>query len=70
VVATAAAGDVLARWWVNPDGCDVGLRGGHWSTTTNEVAISRLATWNYLYPGQVEANVNVEAGRVKMGCWK
>jgi hypothetical protein len=73
----AAAGDVLARWWVNLNGSDVGLPGGHRSTSanedgdqnrfemdgvkfTNDVAISGLAKWNYLYPGQVEANVNVE----------
>jgi pimeloyl-ACP methyl ester carboxylesterase len=56
-----AAGDAIARWWVNYDGDGVGLRGGRFAYTTlgavtrfqldalrwtDDVAVSGTITWN------------------------
>ncbi len=79
-VAAAAAwtvGDVVARWWVNWSGRDVGLRGGTWSYSgetsvtrftldnvrfVNDLAVSGTVSWDYDYPGTTIARVRLEGG--------
>jgi pimeloyl-ACP methyl ester carboxylesterase len=74
--ALAAAGDVLARWWVNYDGTGVGLRGGSFSyrsqgsTTrfkldslqwTDDVAASGTLDW---HAGRGEIRARLRLSRV------
>ncbi len=71
--ATLAAGDMIARWWVNTSGFGVGLRGGtfqyssignlyHYTLSgirwTNDVEVTGWMDWNY-GDGSVTANLSV-----------
>jgi hypothetical protein len=75
VVSAAAytAGDALTRWWVNSSGDGVGLRGGTFHYDANnptafvlnglkwvdDVEVSGTITWDYNYPGEVRAKLNI-----------
>jgi pimeloyl-ACP methyl ester carboxylesterase len=71
--ATLAAGDMIARWWVNTSGFGAGLRGGVFQYTsignayrytlngirwTNDVEVSGWIDWDY-GTGSVAANLSV-----------
>jgi hypothetical protein len=71
--ATLAAGDMVARWFVNYSGSGVGLRGGTFSYThnlphilytlngiqwTTDVAVSGTNDWNF-HNGSITANLAV-----------
>lgn len=81
IVAAAlyAAGDVLARWWVNYDGDGVGLRGGSFAYTTlgavtrfqldalrwsDDVAVSGTITWN-IDTSDVRVQLATAAGHIE-----
>lgn len=73
--ATYAAGDAIARWWVNLTGSGVGLRGGSWQYTyvaenyaykldrarwVDDVAVSGTMTWSYWQDrGFIKAHLQV-----------
>jgi pimeloyl-ACP methyl ester carboxylesterase len=73
--AAYAAGDAIARWWVNLTGHDVGLRGGWWEYTSDganyvyklndarwveDVGITGVMTWTYYNrEGLITANIQV-----------
>lgn len=74
--AVLAAGDALARWWVNYDGDGVGLRGGTFAYTTAgpltrftlqglrwtaDVPTSGQVRWN-IDSGQVQADLTLPGG--------
>jgi pimeloyl-ACP methyl ester carboxylesterase len=70
--AVEAAGDAIARWWMNYSGTGVGLRGGTFQYTgnnitsftltgykfTNDVAVTGTMVWNFS-SGQISANLSV-----------
>jgi pimeloyl-ACP methyl ester carboxylesterase len=84
-VAAAAAytlGDVLARWWVNYSGTDVGLRGGHFSYRSpsnvtrfqmhktkwvNDLKVSGVMHWDYNYPGGISAHITLGGEATEAG---
>ena len=73
--ATYAAGDAVARWWVNLTGSGVGLRGGGWEYAyvgpnyayrlydvrwVDDVGVSGVMTWSYSADrGFIKANLQV-----------
>jgi pimeloyl-ACP methyl ester carboxylesterase len=79
--ATLAAGDMIARWWVNTSGFGAGLRGGTFQYTsvgnlyhyglsgirwTNDVEVSGWIYWDY-GTGSVTANLSVTGPRTSSG---
>jgi len=77
--ALYAAGDALARWWVNYDGDGVGLRGGSFAYTTQggltrftlaglrwteDVAVSGDVAWN-IASGEVQVQLTLAGGRIE-----
>jgi TAP-like protein len=76
--ALHAAGDALARWWVNYDGDGVGLRGGRFAYTTigavtrfqldglrwtDDVAVSGTITWN-VDTSEVRVQLSTATGQI------
>ena len=80
--AAYTVGDVLARWWVNYSGSGAGFRGGHFhyrspSNLTyfhmdklkwvEDLGVSGQMTWDYNYPGSVNAHIKLAGTAVNAG---
>ncbi|MFI5114553.1 MAG: alpha/beta hydrolase [Terriglobales bacterium] len=80
--AAYTVGDALARWWVNLSGNGVGFRGGHFSYSSpsnltyytmdklkwvEDVDVSGRMTWDYNYPGAVNAHMKLSGSGTEPG---